>query len=125
MYTEKLFNDISRIIHYTNTKNGVHFKYMQFIVSQLHIHNPILKSNIQNFSFYNHSAMVYELHFLFFFPTFLKLFVATIPVMVHKEDIGGLLTMFPSSRGIMLATWFWLWWEYLHHRNWQALQTRD
>ena len=86
-------------------KNVVQFKYMQFIVSQLHIHNTILKSNIQNFSFYNHSAMVYELHsFSFFFPTLLKLFVATIPVMVHKEDIGGLLTMFPSSRGIMLAT---------------------
>ena len=43
-------------------KNVVHFKYMQFIVSQLHIHDTILKSNIQNFSFYNHSAMVYELH---------------------------------------------------------------
>ena len=49
-------------------KNVVQFKYMQFIVSQLHIHNTILKSNIQNFSFYNHSAMVYELHsFSFFF----------------------------------------------------------
>ena len=68
MYSEKLFNDISRIIHYTNTKNVVQFKYMQFIVSQLHIHNNILKSNIQNFAFYNHSAMVYELHsFSFFF----------------------------------------------------------
>ena len=63
MYSKKLFNDISRIIHHTNTKkNVVHFKYMQFIVSQLHIHDTILKSNIQNFSFYNHSAMVYELH---------------------------------------------------------------